>query len=574
MTMRLVGASFFVASRTVKNRILFAVRRLKRPRYLFSAIVSLLYFGMIFSRNRVLRGNLNMHPMTAQHLEAALAFATCGAFLLLLVPWAWPTSTSGGVFTETEIQFLFPAPLKRRDLMIYRQIRNLWGLLVSVLVIRFFGRSTTLIGTGILFLCLDPYMTFVRAARSRLKEIGIGFWIRFAVVLAILAGTVWYVVAPIRSEMQRVPLGGPGIQRLVWHAIEGLPSQWMFLLPRTVALAAVSRDATTVALNGALVFLLGLTAFLLAAKIDTSYEEASIGRSRAKSAMSELSRAQRRGQRVVARSLPAPFRLKDHGPPAVAIFWKNLIAAGRVYIAQLSILVVVLIPFLLMNLFGHSFKAVAMSIMGILVLTGSGTLLLIGANMFRNDLRGDLQKLEVIRTYPLSGPAIIAAEVAAPAAILTILLLVFVGGGGLFLVINGLVPGSLYGLALTAVILLGVPLLVVQLLIHNAWALLLPGWSFAGKEDNRGFAATGQGILILLGQLLILSVALIPGAIAFFLSFGLFRLLLHFTVTSAVSLSLIIPSALLVMEIYGAVQWLGHRFEELDLANDDLAPGS
>ena len=42
---------------------------------------------------------------------------------LMILAWALPSDSGGLQFSEAEIAFLFPAPLRRRDLLLYKIIR-------------------------------------------------------------------------------------------------------------------------------------------------------------------------------------------------------------------------------------------------------------------------------------------------------------------------------------------------------------------------------------------------------------------------------------------------------------------
>ena len=50
---------------------------------------------------------------------------------------------------------------------------------------------------------------------------------------------------------------------------------------------------------------------------------------------------------------------------------------------------------------------------------------LFGPNVFANDLRLDMPRLEVLKSYPISGERLIAAEIAAPLLVISILEMLF-----------------------------------------------------------------------------------------------------------------------------------------------------
>ena len=56
---------------------------------------------------------------------------------------------------------------------------------------------------------------------------------------------------------------------------------------------------------------------------------------------------------------------------------------------------------------------------GWLAATWAALTLVIGPQWIRNDLRSDLLKLDLLRSYPLPGRAVVAAETAASTLVLT-----------------------------------------------------------------------------------------------------------------------------------------------------------
>lgn len=577
--MRVATASFFLATRTLKNRLLFTLKRLKRPRYLLSAILSIVYFGMMFTRNRAFTEMRHWTPQPGVD-EVTAVLASVAVFFAMVVPWAFPWSKAGLEFTEPEIQFLFPSPFSRRELMLYKMIRTVPAFIVSAIVFRLFGRGgATLFGTFVVVIVLDVYMTFVRCARARLRLIGIGWLPRLAGVIAFLSGIGYLIYRQAIVMQWIVPKGAKGFATLLKQAgalFEGFPQAIFFALPRMIAVTATSHDFVRASLFALLTIAFGVGVFYLGSSLDIDFEEASIEASKRKQDRIAERRGARSGERVFFRRLPAPFKLAPTGQPAVAIFWKNLIAAGRVFAGQLIGLGAMLVFTFGFAIFAHSSRTHELRpvtlVVAMICLFFAGALFIIGPSMFRNDLRSDLEKIEVLRALPLNGFSIVAAEVAAPAVLIAAMQLLFVVVGALMLYSSSHSLSLQWtGVVTTIALLIGPPLIVLQLLIHNAWAVMLPGWNLIPRHEQRGFAASGQVMLVLLGQALVLGVTLIPAAIGFFGSFWVLKLLDASRQTTLAG-ALVIPSAILVLEAWAIMQWLGQKFEDLDLANDDLAP--
>ena len=140
----------------------------------------------------------------------------------------------------------------------------------------------------------------------------------------------------------------------------------------------------------------------------------------------------------------------------------------------------------------------------------AGFLFVLGPQWIRNDLRTDLARLSVLRSYPLRGAAVVGAETAGSTAILTALQLglvmlawiAFWGGG-----VDEPRAEVRTAVLLGAVVLLpGINFLAM--LIQNGAVILLPGWVNPGSDRPIGVEALGHNMLIISGFLLVLAVLL------------------------------------------------------------------
>jgi ABC-2 type transport system permease protein len=193
----------------------------------------------------------------------------------------------------------------------------------------------------------------------------------------------------------------------------------------------------------------------------------------------------------------------------------------------------------------------------------SGFLLLAGPQWVRNDLRGDLLKLDLLRSYPLRGSAVVAAETASSALVLTALQLGLLLIGWLAFLADPIdVPGlggrtALFALALA--LLPGVNAL--GMLIHNGAAILLPGWTHLGSGRPSGVEALGQNMLVLVGFAAMLGLVLVPPAAA---AAGLYLLLERSLGHWALLPALAAAIAIGALEAWIMVRRLGAAFERLD----------
>jgi hypothetical protein len=192
--------------------------------------------------------------------------------------------------------------------------------------------------------------------------------------------------------------------------------------------------------------------------------------------------------------------------------------------------------------------------------------LLLGPQFLRQDFRQDLGHADVLKTYPMAGWEIALGELLAPAAILTgiqwSLLIVAVG------LLSGF-PSALFqgterlSLGLSAAII--IPMLnLITLQIPNAATLLFPAWFQAGKEGAHGIEATGQRLIFMVGQLLVLLIVLIPATAAFVAAFFLLKLVLSNSIV--IPLAAIAATLVLGLEAAFGLLLLGRLFTRFDLS--------
>ena len=116
-----------------KNRIRVRLARLKQPRYLVGSIAGIAYIGYFaILRNPGFSRGRGGAAAAANFARAAGPLELGAASLLLLLAalvWILPAAGSAVRFSPSEVQFLFPAPITRRQLLQYRLLRAQLGLL-------------------------------------------------------------------------------------------------------------------------------------------------------------------------------------------------------------------------------------------------------------------------------------------------------------------------------------------------------------------------------------------------------------------------------------------------------------
>ncbi|MGA7616140.1 MAG: putative ABC exporter domain-containing protein [Thermoanaerobaculia bacterium] len=569
----MIGNFLWLTARSLKNRLLHQLRRLKKPRYLISALVGMAYIWMVFLRNAVREHEMRTFGLTAE--IGALLF-TILLFGALLLPWALPTSVAGLQFSEAEIQFLFPAPVSRRQLLLYKVIRSQLQLLFSTVL---FGllifRHSNLVGIWFTFNALNVYFMMVSFGRARLRQAGIGWLPRIGMVLAVLAGTVALVVSRFGPAVRTVLLGLLQKQQLgaatkvVTDAISWAPLHAILFVPSMLARPLSARTPIELAISLLPALSLAVVSFFIMVRLDYSFEETSVDLSKKKAARIEQARGGLAALdgKVTFRRMPKPFTLGALGPPELAIFWKNLIAAGRVYSVRLLLILGIPFIFVVLNVFGGIGGAydTMMSVIGILAFPFGFLYLFMGPLMLRNDLRADRERIETLKSYPLAGWRLVAAEVAAPTAIISAMAILFLALG--FASVHDFLnfsAGQFVSGAVAAVLLI-VGLVSLQVIIHNAIVIILPGWS--RSDQSRGFITMGQNLVLMIGQLFTLGIALIPAALVIgigaFIASSVGALGVQPIAVAA------IPAAMLLwFEAWAAVHFLGAQFEKIDIGTD------
>jgi hypothetical protein len=269
--------------------------------------------------------------------------------------------------------------------------------------------------------------------------------------------------------------------------------------------------------------------------------------------------------RLAHRRLPPFLRLRPLGWPAGAILWKNLLAVVRTRRIRNTAAGLALASVVVTLLSFTSHGGVA-ELAGWLAATWAGLMIVIGPQWVRNDLRGDLLKLDLLRSYPLKGTAIVTAEVAASTLVLTVAQLALLLVAYLALLGNaGAEPGLKMRSIILAAALVYLPAInFMGLLIHNAAAILFPAWVHLGGGRPGGVEVLGQNMLMVVAFLAVLGLALsVPAA----LGAGMFLLL-----GDPAGLWAIVPgSVVLLLALAGEamllVRWLGGVFERTDPAS-------
>ena len=574
-----ISALLYLQFHSVKNRLLKRLERLKQPKYLLGGIAGAIYFYFYFFRY-MFRGVGRSNTILAATSPRDLAlYESIGALILLIVvllAWFVPHQRAALAFTETEVAFLFPAPISRRGLIHYKLLRSQTAILFTTMLLtlfsnRFGGRFWShAVGWWLILSTLNLHFLGSSFARTMLLERGISNWQRRLAILALMVVLAGFVIVWARRTMPAFSLSRIGdfeaFKDYFAQALTSGPAPFLLYPFRLVVRPYLARSVQAFALAALPALALMLAHYAWVIRANVAFEEASVEASRKLADKIAAVRAGNwRGSGIKPKSKRAPFTLRPTGLPAVALFWKNLISAGQVFTFRLWLVLAATTAGASVGLgqaFGGAGWTQALGLVAVMLLLWS---LFLGPQFLRQDFRQDLPQADLLKMYPLRGWEVVLGELFAPVAILTGLqwFLLILGAGLMANVQEFLAANVAWGAALGAALIL--PMLnVILLLIPNAAVLLFPAWFQASREGAHGIEATGQRLIFVLGQLLVFLVALLPAALLFA---GVFFLLKLFVgVSLAVPLASLVAALVLAAEAALGLMWLGWVFDRFDLS--------
>ncbi len=516
----MIGTFIYLTFRSFRNRAARRFKRLREPRYVAGLLVGLayLYFAVLRNQLRAARrgGSLFGDPAFAAAVPSIVVAGGIVLWFVALVAWFWPSTEPPLKFTGAEVQFFYTAPVRRRQILNYKLLRSQVGVVFGVLVAALFsgaataaasGRWTFLIGGLILFSTLRLHLLGVAFSRESLRGSGsvpVRAWIPPAVT-AVLSGLVVVPVVVHARELWRLGVGAgwpPPFGRMLLQIARTQPAAtglWPFTALVAPVLSPPGRAFLVAAMSALALLALNYWWVL---QSDTVLAEAVV------SAEKRQAGSSRRLPAPVARR--APFSLAPAGRPELALLWKNLILLGRY--ASPRMLIRMLLPIVILSIaFGSTRAGGALASIALLF---AAVFTVLGPYMVRNDLRHDMPRLAILKTWPVGGTTLLVGELLAPAAVLSILvwtsLAVALGlSTGLGWSWSSFADRASLALvaALTAPVLIG-----AQLLLQNAAVIVFPGWIPTGGARPKGIEAMGQQMLMFAGTLLALLVGVLPAA--------------------------------------------------------------
>ncbi|MCU0771991.1 MAG: putative ABC exporter domain-containing protein [Verrucomicrobia bacterium] len=577
----MMGALFYLQFTSARNRFVMRLKRLRQPKYLIGGIVGGLYFYFYFFRYLFVappRGPAN--PASWFTLENQWLIESGAGLLLCLIvmlSWILPNKRAALTFTEAEIAFLFPAPVPRRTLIQFKLLRSQWAILFTVLIFTLISRRAGgnalvhALGWWLVLSVLNLHFLGVSFLRTLLLDRGITSWPRRVGLLA-LAGLVTGAVGLWlgRHFPALHPAAGleQWLEQLRLLLTQG-PVSWVIYPFRLLVRPYLASDLTGFLASAWPAFLILLAHYVFVIRADVAFEEASVEASRKLAERVAAVRAGRGEGGGAAKARRAPFNLAPRGSPVVGLFWKNLIGAGGMFNQRLLLLLAILCVGAFMAMSNSAGSGGFVVLSGLFALMLLAWSILLGPQVFAQDLRQDLKMADLLKMYPLRGWEVVLGELLAPAVILTCLqwLLIPLAFGGLLGMDRGagLDPGMIGGLALALAMI--VPALnLLSFAIPNSAVLLLPAWFQTDRTTPHGLEATGQRILLLFGQMLMLVIALLPAGLVFTVALVALKWAVGWLVAAPVAG--ILAAAVIALEVGLALMLMGRWFEKLDVSEE------
>jgi hypothetical protein len=569
---------------SIRNRVRLRLRGLRQPRYVVGSIVGVLYFYLMVFR-RLGSPGPTAGPVVGDVLaRAGGTIEFLGTmFLLIAVVSAWilPGLAKPIEFTRPEVQFLFTAPLSRRQLLHYKLLRTQLGAIFSSIVATIFlGRGSLghawmlIVGFWVMFAIFRLHFTGIALRRLSLTRHGpAGMARQWLPVFVLGAGMLVLVAAVIAdwpglSSMTTLRDLLGELRRLA--SID--PARWVLWPFQVVVRLPLSptRDDFLRVLWPSLGLLVLNYAWVM--RSDSSFEESSAAHAEQRASQP----AERRTMAIVGRRRVAPFDLATTGRPESAILWKNLILLGR-YASARTLLRVALAFGVVVLAFsrvsgGGDLRATA----AMIALVAACLTVLLGPQLVRNDLRQDFANFALLKTWPVRGPALVRGEVLASSVLLTVIAWLLIATAALLVPAHGpdtfglpqIASGHRWGIAMAAA--LSAPALILtQVLLHNGMAILFPAWVSAGVARSRGIDAIGQRLIIMGAVTLALTITLVPGLIVAWPVALVLTTVLHDSPVATAVIPVVVSaivSFLLAIECWIVIELLGRVLDRTDIS--------
>jgi ABC-2 type transport system permease protein len=585
-------ALLFLLKRSAVNALLSKLRRLKNPRYLVPTILGALYFLFVFGDGLLFRtgrrgpvGDGSPDPEFRLVLEWGItAVVLIGGAL----SWLLPVRGAPLAFLESEVALLFPAPVTRRDLVRYKLLDYqrffvLMPILVGLLNLPRLGVVRSIfvaVGAWLAFNAMSLHGMAAKMTRLSLAEHGRSGWRRNAIPLAVLVSYLAFVALAM-PPLPEFRLDGDLKREITgWLArLSDSAAGWALLPIRLCVRPMFSDGLGEFALRTAGLAALVAALYAWVMRTDVAFEEAAAGQAEALGRQIEAAKKGR-----LTTGLPAkaprrhPFPLAPTGSPEMAFAWKSTAEILRGLSPRLLILLfvglAVAAPIAAGGLrergeVGTKVLAFAAAGMGVI----AGFLVIMGPAMVGTNLRGDMERVEVLKTFPLGGARIVRCSLAGTVLPIAAAQALLVAGAVLLFPSPPKFDLTLgWRLSIAAAAIACLPLLTAaSAAVDAALVLYFPSWVKPGQAVAQGgMEGMGYGMLTGVGKILALGVGLLPAAPGIVLAVVGVKIGGELWAPLWVMAGGFVAAAGLAVEVWVMSAVLGRRFEDFDPAEEGL----
>ncbi len=414
-------------------------------------------------------------------------------------------------FSPAEINLLFPAPFRSRQLLAYKVITTLGTVLLTAPLIAIFVSQhapsflSALVG---LALALCGLQLFAMLTALAAETVGVlAYNRRRRLVLAGLVILVAAIVLPLGSDVQNLP------PLEILKRVEHATALQVALTPFRPFLQAFTAERIWPDLVrwGGIGLLIDAALVVAVFALNAQYLELS---ATASAKLYERIERVRRGGGVALlrssgrkkRSLPMPPLLHGVGP----IAWRQLTTARR-DVVRLLLGMVVLFPMIVPVLVNSRQNQNEKILVGMLAgLVPFMTFVL--TSMLTFDFRGDIDRLPELKALPIGSIPLVAGQLVAPVLIVTALQWIPL------VIVAAWIPTTRP--VLSAVAALAIPFNILLIGLDNLWFLIFP-FRTSGGTNAFDFQTMGRVMLTMLAKMICLGVV---GGLAAGLGAGVYYL--------------------------------------------------
>jgi ABC-2 type transport system permease protein len=582
MTLALV----YLQTMVIRNAVAQRVRRLRQPRYMMATLLGLAYFYFLFFRRSSFQDTGPGAPVAPVNIGLLVGVSMAAVIMTgrIIYSWIFSADRAALSFTEAEVAFLFQAPVQRRVLVHYKllksQIRILFSAALFALVSRrlgFLGGNGWMhaIGWWILLSTLELHSIAASFTRERLLEVGLNPARRRALFLGgllLVGGALWWWLRRTIPAPRAADMAGPMAMVNYFQGVLTAPPVSWLLAPCIWILRpffAPDLAAFIRALGPALLILAGH--YLWVIRSEVAFEEASLELARRRAERGEARQAGHwRERSQPRRKRREPFPLRPHGMAAPAFLWRALISAGPWFYPRNWLFISAGVLGAMLWLASQPAHRTAMVVIQAVALPVGFWVLIAGPMLMRREVRLMMQRLDVVKTYPLRGWQVVLGEMLAPIVLITaiewlLLAVLAVAAAALNGEIGFIVLSS--GLGVVGVGLLVPSVVGLMTGIPFAATLYFPSWMSAVGQAGGGLDAMGQRMMFAGGYVVVLAAALLPAALV---AAGPYLIVLWMAGAQAAALAAAAVAASLILfgELAAVVWWLGGRYERFDLSEE------